>query len=618
MTKGNSRGITILMFLREKVIYKMKKFLSGMIATLTLASCLTVPAFAADGKLFTDEQYADFDKSNYLMNEVIVGDYDDYWVESVDLKGTTWPEGTLVVSDQKKSDGGDDWYDNEYYDKNATALTLPKSTEIIGLGGLNGKRKVTTVNWEDLVNLKLIDDSAMGYSAIEEIDLSNTQVIRIGDGAFTWSKSLTKFVAPSTLKVIENQAFMECPRLYDIILNEGLEYIGSLAFSSIPSNLVLPSTLTYISDNAFGGIGSKNATFKVYEGSYAETWCKNLGLKYSYVTGAVPSTPETTKPETTDSTTNKPGSPVPTMTNTQKIGGVTFSKVNKVVEYDADDANGVKYHGYLVYVGHNACMRSDSDNTQFTLYPLDMFNGNSPITIDQGRMTSHGEQKLYLWGVNYYNAVKGDNGLYNAGLIWEFDEKGEFVTDTSWEVRVDINGQTYYYIVFFDETYLSVTVDENAPTTVTATPTTSTVYVDGKAVKFESYTINGNNYFKLRDLALVMRGTQKQFEVTWNPDFSSMSISSGGSQGAIDMISNKPYTTVGGELKAGDGKTKTGTLNKSPVLLDGLQIQVTGYTINGNNFFKLRDIGYIFDFEVDWDGSRNAVIIDSTKDYTAD
>ena len=52
----------------------MKKFLSGVLATLTLASCLTVPAFAADGKLFTDEQYADFDPSNYLTNEVTVND----------------------------------------------------------------------------------------------------------------------------------------------------------------------------------------------------------------------------------------------------------------------------------------------------------------------------------------------------------------------------------------------------------------------------------------------------------------------------------------------------------------------------------------------------------------
>ena len=607
----------------------MKKFLSGVLATLTLASCLTVPAFAADGKLFTDEQYAHFDKSDYLLNEVTVSDYRDYWVESVGLKGTTWPEGTLVVSDQKKSEGGDDWYDNEYYDKNATTLTLPKSTEIIGLGGLNNKRKVTTVNWDDLTNLKLIDDLAMGYSAMEEIDLSKTQVIRIGNGAFGWSKSLTTFVASPTLKVIENNVFEECHRLYDITLNEGLEYIGNFAFSSVPSDLVLPSTLTYIGDHAFGGIDTKNATFKVYEGTYAETWCKNRGVTYSYVSGTPtnPSNPGTVTPGVgnldTD-TTNKPGSPVPTMTNTQKIGGVTFSKVNKYIEFDSTDENNVPIHVYQVYIADLACMRSDTDNTQFTVYPYGSFNHKAAVTIDKGWMTTHGEQTLDMWGVNHYNAVKGSNGLYKAGLIWEFSHEtdssnGQGVTST-WAVRADVNGQTYYYLVFFDPQSQPnlPTVDNNALTTVTATPTTSTVYVDGKAVKFESYTINGNNYFKLRDLALVMRGTSKQFEVTWNPDFITMDMSGNASKGAIEMLSGKPYTTVGGELKGGDGTTKTGTLNRSALLLDGLNVSATAYTIKGNNFFKLRDIGMLFDFEVDWDGARNAVIIDSTKSYTAD
>lgn len=604
----------------------MKKFLSGVLATLTLASCLTVPAFAANGTLFTDEQYADFDPSNYLMNEVTVNDYKEHYVESVDLKGTTWTEGTLVIADRKIGSDGT-LYDNKYADENATTLTLPKSTEIIGLGGLNNKRKVTTVNWDDLTNLKLIDDLAMGYSAVEEIDLSKTQVIRIGTGAFGWSKSLTTFVASPTLKVIENNVFEECPRLYDITLNEGLEYIGNFAFDSVPSDLVLPSTLTYIGDHAFGGIDTKNATFKVYEGTYAETWCKNRGVTYSYVSGTPtnPSNPGTVTPGVgnldTD-TTNKPGSPVPTMTNTQKIGGVTFSKVNKVVEYDADDDKGVKYHGYLVYVGNLACMRSDSDNTQFTLYPYGQMNHSDAVTIDEGVHTSHGDQTLESWGVNHYNAVKGSNGLYNAGLIWEFDHNtdGKDGTTSTWSVRADVNGQTYYYNVFYDPQSQPnlPTVDNNAPTTVTATPTTSTVYVDGKAVKFESYTINGNNYFKLRDLALVMRGTSKQFEVTWNPDFITWSVSGGMTKGAIEMLSGKPYTTVGGELKGGDGTTKTGTLNRSALFLDGLNVYATAYTIKGNNFFKLRDIGMLFDFEVDWDGTRNAVIIDSTKSYTAD
>ncbi len=134
---------------------------------------------------------------------------------------------------------------------------------------------------------------------------------------------------------------------------------------------------------------------------------------------------------------------------------------------------------------------------------------------------------------------------------------------------------------------------------------------------FEAYTINGNNYFKLRDLALVMRGTSKQFEVTWDPDFITWSISGGMTTGAIEMTSGKPYTTVGGELKAGDGTTKTGTLNRSALLLDGLNVYATAYIINGEHFFDLNDIARMFDFWVDWDGTRNAIVINSTMSYNA-
>jgi hypothetical protein len=50
----------------------------------------------------------------------------------------------------------------------------------------------------------------------------------------------------------------------------------------------------------------------------------------------------------------------------------------------------------------------------------------------------------------------------------------------------------------------------------TAKPTTANVLVNGIAVKFEAYNIGGNNYFKLRDLAMALSGTGKQFDVSWD------------------------------------------------------------------------------------------------------
>ncbi len=141
----------------------------------------------------------------------------------------------------------------------------------------------------------------------------------------------------------------------------------------------------------------------------------------------------------------------------------------------------------------------------------------------------------------------------------------------------------------------------------TAVPTRSTVLVNGKEVAFDAYTINENNYFKLRDLAKALNGTDKGFEVTWDGD-----------ENAISMTSKSSYTSVGGELARGDGSEKAAALSTSDIYLDEAPAQFVAYTINQNNYFKLRDVGQAFGFDVTWDGAKNTIVIDTTKGYTPD
>ncbi|HZX21594.1 MAG TPA: hypothetical protein VFF25_04295, partial [Clostridia bacterium] len=139
---------------------------------------------------------------------------------------------------------------------------------------------------------------------------------------------------------------------------------------------------------------------------------------------------------------------------------------------------------------------------------------------------------------------------------------------------------------------------------VTAKVTSSKVLVDGNDILFDAYNINGNNYFKLRDLAMVVSGTTKQFEVTWD-----------GEKNAINLVSGESYTEVGGELAKGDGKDKTGSLNTAKIYKDGEEIQLVAYNIDGNNYFKLRDIAGAFNIGVTWNEITSTVGIDTSMDY---
>jgi hypothetical protein len=144
-----------------------------------------------------------------------------------------------------------------------------------------------------------------------------------------------------------------------------------------------------------------------------------------------------------------------------------------------------------------------------------------------------------------------------------------------------------------------------ATPTLSASPTASTVLVNGRSVAFDAYNIGGANYFKLRDLAYVLNGTAKQFEVGWN-----------GAANAISLTSGRPYTAVGGEMAGKSGGAKTPTPTSSKLTLNGNTVSFEAYNIGGNNYFKLRDVGAAFDFGVTWDGAKNTVVIDTSTGYT--
>ena len=66
--------------------------------------------------------------------------------------------------------------------------------------------------------------------------------------------------------------------------------------------------------------------------------------------------------------------------------------------------------------------------------------------------------------------------------------------------------------------------------------------------------------------------------------------------------------------------------SNQPIYVDGQQLQLEAYAINGHNYVKLRDIGEAVGFEVYWDGSAVQILSDrpytgeppQTKDYSQD
>lgn len=162
---------------------------------------------------------------------------------------------------------------------------------------------------------------------------------------------------------------------------------------------------------------------------------------------------------------------------------------------------------------------------------------------------------------------------------------------------------------------------------VIAKPTDTEIVVGKGAWLMDAYNINDNNYFKLRDIAFsfTYEGVNHPFEVTWD-----------GAKNAISLISEKNYTPVGGECGGYDPETdswpepdwediinaavtvkpeKQAQLTTSAVYINGVKVDLTAYNIDGNNYFKLRDLAQALDFAVEWNSVENRIYVETDSPY---
>ena len=59
-------------------------------------------------------------------------------------------------------------------------------------------------------------------------------------------------------------------------------------------------------------------------------------------------------------------------------------------------------------------------------------------------------------------------------------------------------------------------------------------------------------------------------------------------------------------------------LSTNQFFVDGKEVRLTAYNINGNNYVMLRDIGKTVGFEVYWDSANGCVQVESGKPYTGE
>lgn len=142
--------------------------------------------------------------------------------------------------------------------------------------------------------------------------------------------------------------------------------------------------------------------------------------------------------------------------------------------------------------------------------------------------------------------------------------------------------------------------------TVNAARTSARLYLNDDSVSITGYLINGNNYFKLRDLAYAMRDTASCFDVAWNAE-----------AGRVEVYTQQPYS---GEEEQSQSSWGSQTVTAAPasarLTIDGRTVEAEAYSINGNNYYKLRDLSEPLSFSVRWLEESQSICLYTLDEHT--
>ena len=199
------------------------------------------------------------------------------------------------------------------------------------------------------------------------------------------------------------------------------------------------------------------------------------------------------------------------------------------------------------------------------------------------------------WGMIDTSGKEIISFIYNELYYFDKDGKANAKKDGKWG-KIDKNGEIVVPFMY-----------NNSEVETKAVKSNSKIVVDGEEVNIDSYNIKGTNYVKIRDIAMLLDDSEKQFEVGWNKE-----------KRAIDLLTSERYTVIGGELEKINTKKVDLRFNKSSVNVDGEEVALESYNINNETYFKLRDISEEINIGLKWNQKEKSIQLDTTEDYTAE
>lgn len=265
------------------------------------------------------------------------------------------------------------------------------------------------------------------------------------------------------------------------------------------------------------------------------------------------------------------------------------------------DRNGVP-EAFLIKKGINGGIGNAITFKDSVLVNLDIPNNVTGECLEDITVYDAGGENIFVGKevgrytdkIEYFQLVLSENALECVPV-----NKKDFAMYPALPYE-DIYDDDFYVDEYPNRAKLQAFVERYNPQIhINVRHSTAKISVNGNPVDMSGIYVNGNNYYKIRDIAMVLSTGVNRFSISWDDVNSAISITTG-----------KKYVPVGGEL-SGEKDITNSVIEKNDakIIVNGQAYIVDAYNIDGNNYFKIRDLSELVGFNVGWDNSTNTVTI---------
>ena len=247
------------------------------------------------------------------------------------------------------------------------------------------------------------------------------------------------------------------------------------------------------------------------------------------------------------------------------------------------NAHNPQYGGNSAPDGINGVMRQEGET--FSEY-CERIGTDLRASLDL--ITQRTGQKQVLYFAYPY-------GAYDSWMDKLLDENGVAVSvlsnnGASADISVSLRNLSRYGIK------MHTSIAQMLRQTDTAVPALASVSVNGKQTKLPAYNIDGSNYVRVRDAAVLLLGTESGFDVQWNEGLH-----------RVELQSRTVYEPLGTENEPLPAGSRTTQSIVEPTVVDGVANMVAAYQMDGCTYYKLRSLGDLCGFQVDWNEETQTV-----------